>query len=228
VQELDENVSPDPRVEPICRKFAKLRYRMMPYIYTCAREAYDTGMPLMRPMWLAYGADKWYSGVEDQYMLGPSLLVAPVYTKAAVARKVALPKGVWYGLLDGKTYRGGAHVVIPAPIDAMPVLVPAGGIIPMGDVMQYVGEEGHTDENGFDPLELTIFAGTDGEYVLYEDDGNSLAYEQNVCTRTTFRWDDAKGQATAEGVSSIHAGKTRKIRALLLPKGERVELTCRY
>ena len=83
---LDEGVSPDPRVEPTCRTFAELRYRLLPYIYTCAREAHDTGMPVMRPMWLAYGTDEWYSAVEDQYMLGSSLLVAPVYHRAAVAR----------------------------------------------------------------------------------------------------------------------------------------------
>jgi alpha-glucosidase (family GH31 glycosyl hydrolase) len=225
---LDERVSPDPRVEPICRKFAELRYRLIPYIYTCAREAYDTGMPIMRPMWLAYGTDKWYSGVEDQYVLGRSVLVAPVYTRAATARKVALPEGTWYGLLDGKTYEGGAHVVVDAPIDTMPVLVPAGEIIPMGDVMRYVGEEGHTDENGFDNLELTIYTGADGEYVLYEDDGSSLAYERDVCTRTAFRWNDAKREATAEGVSSTHVGKRRKIKATLLPRGETIELTCHY
>ena len=225
---LDERVSPDPRVEPICRRFAELRYRLLPYIYTCAREAYDTGMPIMRPMWLAYGTDKWYSGIEDQYVLGRSLLVAPVYTKAATARKVALPEGTWYGLFDGKTYKGGTHVVIDALLDAMPVLVPAGGIIPMGDVMQYVGEPGHTDESGFDNLELYIYTGADGEYVLYEDDGNSLAYEKDLCTRTTFRWDNARGQATVEGVSSTHAGKTRKITVVLYPQGERIELTCNY
>jgi alpha-D-xyloside xylohydrolase len=179
-------------------------------------------------MWLAHGTDQWYSGVEDQYMLGESLLVAPVYDKAAIARKVALPEGTWYGLLDGETYEGGAHVVVDAPLDTMPVLVPAGAIIPMGDVMRHVGEEGHIDESGFDHLELHFYTGTDGEYTLYEDDGSSLAYKVGVCTRTTFRWDDAKGQATAQGVSSTHAGKTRKIEAVLCPRGERIELACEY
>ena len=227
-QEVDDDISPDPRVEPICRKFAELRYRLIPYIYTLAREAHDTGMPIMRPMWLARGTDKRYSGVEDQYMLGESVLVAPVYTKAAVARKVALPDGLWYGFLDGKIYEGGTNVVIEAPLDSIPVLVSAGGIIPMGDVMHYVGEEGHTDENGFDNLEFRIYAGDSGEYVLYEDDGISLAYERDVCTRTTITWDDSKGRVTAVGVSSIHAGKTRKVTAIVLPEGNTIELTCKY
>jgi alpha-glucosidase/alpha-D-xyloside xylohydrolase len=227
-QEVDEEISPDLRVEPICRKFAELRYRMIPYIYTLAREAYDTGMPIMRPMWLAYGADKWFSGVEDQYRFGDSVLVAPVYTQAAVARKVALPEGRWYGFIDGKRYEGGSNVVVDAPLDSMPVLVSAGGIIPMGDAIHYVGEEGHIDESGFDNLELRIFAGADGEYVLYEDDGDSLAYERDVCTRTIIRWNDAKGEATLEGVSSIHSGKRRRIDAVVMPEGKRIELTCNY
>jgi alpha-glucosidase/alpha-D-xyloside xylohydrolase len=226
--EIDDSVAPDPRVEPVCRRFAELRYRMLPYLYTCAREAYDTGMPLMRPMWLAYGADRWYSGVGDQYMLGPSLLVAPVYTKSALARKVALPEGTWYGLLDGKTYQGGTHVVVDAPLDSMPVLVPAGAVIPMGDVMRYVGEEGHTDESGFEHLELAIYTGADAEYTLYEDDGRSMAYEKEVCTRTTFRWDNAQRRVTAEGVSSTHAGKMRRLKGVLYPGGKAIELICRY
>jgi alpha-D-xyloside xylohydrolase len=94
--------------------------------------------------------------------------------------------------------------------------------------MRSVGEEGHADENGFDPLELAIYTGADGAYTLYEDDGRSLAYEKDVCTRTTFRWDDAQGQATVEGVSSIHAGKTRRIKGVLYPGGETIEWTCRY
>ena len=182
----------------------------------------------MRPMWLAYGADKWYSGVEDQYMFGESVLVAPVYTKAAVARKVALPDGLWYGLLDGKTYQGGVNVVIETPIDSLPVLVPAGAIIPMGDAMHYVGEEGHTDENGFDNLQIRIFTGADGEFVLYEDDGVSLAYEKDICTRTTFTWDDSKREATMEGVSSTHSGKNRRVAAEVMPEGYTIELTCNY
>ena len=227
-QEIDENVSPDPRVEPICRKFTELRYRMLPYIYTCAREAYDTGMPIMRPMWLAYGPDKWYSGVEDQYMFGEKVLVAPVYIKAAAARDTALPEGLWYGLLDGKTYEGGDHVVIDTPIDSMPVLVSAGGIIPMGDVMRHVGEEGHIDDNGFENLEVHVYAGADGEYTLYEDDGNSLAYEEDMCTRTTFKWDDSKGELTIDGASSIHSGKERRMKVVIMPEGKTMELTCSY
>lgn len=226
--ELDEGVSPDPRVEPICRKFAELRYRLIPYVYTCAREAYDAGMPIMRPMWLAYGTDRWYSHAEDQYMFGRSILVAPVYTKAATARQVALPEGTWYGLLDRQRYEGGTFVVIDAPIDSMPLLVPAGAMLPTGDVMRYAGEEGHTDENGFDNLQLQVYTGADGEYVLYEDDGESLAYERNVCTRTTFAWNDSKRQLTAEGNSSTHSGKRRRITAVLFPDDETVELTCEY
>jgi alpha-D-xyloside xylohydrolase len=110
----------------------------------------------------------------------------------------------------------------------MPVLVPAGAVIPMGDVKRYVGEKGHADESGFDRLEVVIYTGADGAYTLYEDDGTSLGYEKDLCTRTTFLWDDARGRVTVEGASSIHAGKTRRIKGVLFPGGETIELTCRY
>ena len=228
MHEIDANVSPDPRVEPICRKFTELRYRLIPYLYTYARKTYDTGMPLMRPLWLSLGPDHWFSGVEDQYMLGESLLVCPIYAKAAVARAVALPEGTWYGLIDNKMYEGGAHVVVEAPLDTMPVLVPAGGILPMGDVTQYVGEEGHTDEGGFDNLEVLIYTGADGSFTLYEDDGISLAYEKGACTWTTFFWDNTEKRLSVTGISSVSPGKKRKMKARCIPNGDTFEVLCTY
>ena len=225
---VEESIAPDARVEPICRAFAQLRYRLLPYIYTCARAAYDVGLPLMRPMWLAFGPEDWSSVAEDQYLLGDSLLVAPVYTKASVSRQVALPEGVWHGLLDGRSYAGDRPVVVDAPLESMPVFVRAGGIIPMGDVRQYVEEPGHADKNGFDNVELHIYTGADGAFTLYEDDGISLAYERDRCTRTMITWSDAARKLTVSGTTSIHPRTTRRFTVKLLPEGEIRAASCTY
>jgi alpha-glucosidase (family GH31 glycosyl hydrolase) len=228
MSQTDDGISPDSRIEPICRRFTELRYRLMPYIYTYARKAHDTGMPFMRPMWLAFGADGWFSGVDDQYMLGDSLLVCPIYTKAATRRKVALPEGTWYGLFDSNIYIGGTHTTVDAPLETMPVMVPAGSIIPLGDVVQYVGEDGHVDENGFANVELTVYTGADAEFILYEDDGISMAYENDMCTWTTFRWHEGDRKLEMTGESALHAGRERRIKARFIPDGQTSEITCKY
>lgn len=225
---LDEQVSPDPRVEPICRSFAELRYRLLPYIYNSAYQAHATGLPMMRPMWLVAGKERWCSTADDQYFFGDELLVAPVYHKGATARSVALPEGSWYGLLDGKSYGGGNHIMVDAPLGLLPVLVRAGSIIPVGDLLHYVGEPGHTDANGFDNLELWVYPGTDAELSLYEDDGVSLGYKRGVCTTTTIRWNDATQSLTAEGETSVVPAGERHISVKLMPGGEESQLACPY
>ena len=218
---IREEVSPDPEVEPICRKFAELRYRLLPYIYSLAHQTYSNGMPLMRPMWLSYGAEHWFSAAEDQYMFGDSLLIAPVFHKAARARMVALPDGVWFGLLDGKQYQGGTQVVIETPLESIPVLVPAGSIIPLANKKLYVDEAGHTDSHGFEVLNLLIYPGADAEFTLYEDDGISLDYERNIFRITTIKWNESTKTLSSKGVTSMNDHPERLLTAKLMPSGKR-------
>ena len=224
----DEQVSPDMRVEPLCRRFVEWRYRLLPYVYNAAWQAHALGLPMMRPMWLVAQSDPWITTAEDQYLFGDSLLVAPVYQRGASSRSVALPSGTWYGLLDGKVYKGGRHVLVDAPIDSLPVLVPAGSIIPLGDVLQYVEEPGHTDADGYDNLKLLVYPGADADLTLYEDDGISLGYQRGQHTITTIRWDDASRSLTAIGVTAVLPATERSITVTLPPSGERWQIACRY
>lgn len=179
---------------------------------------------MMRPMWML-GGGEWYSAVEDQYLFGSSLLVAPIYHPGATRRSVALPDGVWYGLLDGQRYVGGGHVLVDAPLDGRAVLVPAGSIVPMGDAMHYADEPGR---QGFDNLELLIYPGEEAELTLYEDDGTTLAYERGRGTTTRIRWNDATRTASAEGETTLAEAGERSIAVTVMPGGERMDLVCRY
>jgi len=162
------------------RKAIELKYTLLPYIYTCAREAYDTGLPLMRAMFLEFPKDRECLRTDMQFMFGSSLLVAPVYEEGARTREVYLPKGKWYDWYDGTVYEGGHYVTVNAPLDRIPLFVRAGSIIPTAPVRQ------HTGENTDYPLTYRIYP--NGEkafsYELYEDDGTSLGYQRGEFART--------------------------------------------
>jgi alpha-glucosidase/alpha-D-xyloside xylohydrolase len=160
----------NPNIEPIFRKYDDLRYQLIPYNYTLAREAHDTGMPLMRALWLHYPNDEKARAVGDEYLWGRDLLVAPVYTKGATSRDVYLPKGDWYDWWTHERQTGGQTVTSKVDLTTMPIFVRAGAIIPMDAVRQYMAQK--VDE----PTTLEVFRGADGSFTLYEDDGVSLDY----------------------------------------------------
>lgn len=164
------------------KKAIELKYTLFPYIYTCAREAYDTGLPLMRAMFLEFPDDRECRRTDMQFLFGPSLLVAPVVEKGARSREVYLPKGRWYDWADGTVYEGGHYVTVPAPLDKTPVLVKEGSMVPTIPVVM------HTAQVGDAPLTVRCYP-KEGEtisYTLYEDDGTSLGYQRGECARTTF------------------------------------------
>lgn len=215
---------PDDRVEPLCRKYINLRYELLPMFYTLSREA-CSGLPMMRPLWCYWPDDDTAVKTDSQYMLGESLMVAPVTTKGAEEWEVYLPRGVWYDYWTGKQYAGGKNIMVSAPLDTIPLFVKAGGILPKAPVVQYVDTAAKDD---FDPISIEVYAGSDNSYTLYEDDGISLGYRRGEYSETTFDWDDRSASLSIRGKSSIFPGKKRKIEVLIRPSGEKQTLTVLY
>lgn len=152
----------------------ELKYRLLPYLYTYAREAHDTGLPIMRPMFLEYPSDTETFTLNAQFMFGRELLVAPVVKKGAQVKNVYLPEGNWIDYNDKHTkYVGGGWVNVKAPLDVIPMFAKEGSIIPVMPVMNY------TDEKAIYPLTFEVFPAVKNEEIgfsLYEDDGLSQGY----------------------------------------------------
>jgi alpha-glucosidase (family GH31 glycosyl hydrolase) len=171
-------------VEPICRKYLEMRYRLMPYLYSAVAETHRTGLPVMRGLWLHYPQDAKALTVENAYMFGPHLLVAPVVELGAKERKVYLPEGVWWDFWTGQKVEGAGEITTPVALESTPVFVRAGAIVPTGPVKQY------TAEPSTQPIRLTVYPGADGRFSLYEDDGISFAYERGDFTTIEMTWTD--------------------------------------
>jgi len=168
-------------------KFDRLRYTLLPYIYSAAGAVTHESGTIMRPLVMDFPGDPSALDVKDEYLFGPSLLVCPVTAHKARTRPAYLPAaaGGWYDFWTGSHLDGGQTVEAPAPLDAIPVYARAGSIIPTGPDLQY------TQEKPADPLTIVVYAGADGTFTLYEDDGLTYGYEQNELTRIPLRWDDA-------------------------------------
>ena len=167
--------------EDIIRKYLKLRYRLLPFLYTELEAAHRTGLPLFRPLLFNYQSDYNTLTIDDQFMIGSDLLAAPILKPGLTSRMVYLPAGEWIDYWTGKRLAGGRMINADAPLDVVPLYVRAGAIIPMGPEMNYVGEK------PFDPLTFTIYPDANGAAAasLYEDDGTSPAYKQGAFRRTS-------------------------------------------
>lgn len=176
----------DARVEPICRKYLDLRYRLLPYLYSAVRECSLTGFPILRALWLHYPDDAAAVARGDEYLWGRDILVAPVVEQGARSRELYLPRGAWYDFWTGERMEGGRSVTRPVDIETMPLYVRAGAIVPMGPVKQY------TEEQVDAPLEVTVYPGADGSFLLYEDDGKSFAYRKGDWMGIEMAWHDAR------------------------------------
>ena len=174
------------QVEPICRKYMELRYRMLPYLYSAVRECATTGMPIMRALWLHYPDDPVAVAREDEYLWGRDVLVAPVFEKGATSRRVYLPRGSWYDFWTGERADGGREIERPVDLETMPLYVRAGAILPLGPVKQY------TSEKVDGPLSVTIYPGADGSFLLYEDDGRSFNYRKGDWMGIKMAWNDSR------------------------------------
>lgn len=181
--------------------FLELRYRLMPYIYTAAADAHYESAPIMRGFALDFPADSKAKNINDQYLFGKSILVAPVTKYKATSRDVYLPKGAdWYDFYTGQKHAGGANVTANAPLDQIPLFVRAGAIVPMGPVIQYVSEKPDA------PLTINVYTGADGSYSLYEDDGVSNAYTTGASSRIAFDYNDKTGELRIGGRTGSYDG----------------------
>jgi alpha-glucosidase/alpha-D-xyloside xylohydrolase len=187
---------PDPKelhneaIEPVCKKYLELRYRLMPYLYSAVRETCETGMPIIRSLWLHYPDDPIAAARGDEYLWGRDILVAPVVEKGATSRTLYLPRGVWYDFWNGEPQSGGREVSRAVNLETMPLYVRAGAVIPMGPVKQYTAEMSDA------PTELIVYPGTNRAYTLYEDDGVSFDFKNGRFTKIRCEWNDASRQMT--------------------------------
>jgi alpha-D-xyloside xylohydrolase len=171
--------------------YTKLRYRLMPYIYSAAGDMYHKDSTLMRGLVMDFAADPAVKNIHDQYMFGPALLINPVYEYQARSRSVYLPAGGdWFDFYSGEKFAGGQNITAAAPYQRIPVFVKAGAIVPIGPEVQYV------DERPSSPITLYVYTGADGRYELYEDDGKTYAYEKGAYSRIPFHYDNATGILT--------------------------------
>jgi len=175
----------NPQVEPIVKKFLELRYRLMPYTYTIARECCDTGLPMMRALWLHHHEDARAAATGDQFLWGRDILVSPVVAKGATSRRLYLPRGRWFDFWTEQGLDGGREIDRAVDLETMPLHVRAGAIIPMGPVKQY------TDEPVDAPLGVTVYPGADGAFTLYEDDGKTFAHKRGQFMRLAMTWNEA-------------------------------------
>jgi alpha-glucosidase (family GH31 glycosyl hydrolase) len=173
-------------VEPICKKYLELRYRMLPYLYSAVRETHETGLPIMRALWLHYPADAAAVARGDEYLWGRDVLVAPVVEQSATARKLYLPRGAWYDFWTEERIAGGREITRSVELATMPLYVRAGAILPLGPVKQY------TSEPIDGPLTLIVYPGADGRFTLYEDDGATCNYQRGEWQKIQIAWNDAR------------------------------------
>jgi alpha-glucosidase/alpha-D-xyloside xylohydrolase len=180
----------NPDVEPICRKYLELRYRLLPYTYTAVRDCCDTGLPIMRALWLHYPDDAIAAARGDEYLWGRDILVAPVTEKGATTRRLYLPRGAWFDFWTEERVDGGRETDRRVDLATLPLYVRAGSILPSGPVKQY------TDEPVEGPLTLVVYPGANGLSTLYEDDGKTFEYRRGAWMRIEMAWRDRERRLT--------------------------------
>ncbi len=206
-------------------KMIRLRYRLLPYLYSTAWQVTSNNDSYMRPLFSDFASDKKVWNMTDEFMFGRCILAAPIvdpqYTEEKIIRTDAmtgwdrqdvrskkddgrsvdwtatksavkyLPKGAtWYDFWTNKAYKGGRSITLETTFDRVPMFVRAGSILPLGPEMQYVGEK------AWDNLELRVYPGADGRFVLYEDEGDNYNYEKGAYSTITLQWNDKKHTLT--------------------------------
>jgi alpha-D-xyloside xylohydrolase len=195
----------DEATQKILLDYDQLRYHLLPYIYSVAWQVTRNDYTMMRPLVMDFQHDAKVYNIADQYMFGPAIMVNPVIIAGAASRKVYLPEGsLWYDFWTGQSHAGGQTIDATAPIETMPLFVRAGSIIPYGPAVQYANEK------PADPIELRIYPGADGEFTLYEDEGDNYNYEQGDYATISIRWDDQKRQLTIGDRKGKFPGMVKK------------------
>jgi len=183
------------QAEPILEKYLRLRYELMPYIYSLGYQTWLSGAPFMRALPLDFPNDPKVADLRDEYMFGPAFLVAPVTDQGATSREVYLPTGTdWYNFWTNERVKGGQTITVAAPIDTIPLFVRAGSIVPLGAPV----ENTHQIQA---IAQVRVYPGADGSFTLFSDDGTTYAYEKGASSITQIHWDDAKQMLTRDGAA---------------------------
>ncbi|MBA4001180.1 TIM-barrel domain-containing protein [Brevundimonas sp.] len=181
--------------------YLRLRYRLMPYIYTLGAEAYHRDGTIMRGLVMDFPQDERAREVNDQFMFGRAFLVAPVHQHEARSRQVWLPRGAdWYDFNSGARHTGGQAITADAPLARMPLFVRSGSIVPTGPAIQ------HTAEALDGPITLNVYVGADGSFDLYSDEGTTYGYERGAFATMPITWDDAAGVLTIGARQGAYPG----------------------
>jgi alpha-D-xyloside xylohydrolase len=188
----DENElwSYGPDAQTILVNFDRLRYRMLPYIYSLAWKTTSEAYTPMRPLVMDFRTDSRAQNVGDQFMYGPAFLVNPVTEPAATIRQLYLPETRWYDFWTGAAVEGGRTINAAAPLDRLPLYIRAGSILPLGP------EEEWSTQKPADPIELRIYRGANADFTLYEDENDNYDYEKGGYSTIGLHWDDAQHTLT--------------------------------
>ena len=166
-------------------RYIRLRYRLLPYIYSTAHDVVKNDATFMTAMPVAFEDDAACRPITDQYMFGRNILVAPVVQDRVAGRNVYLPQSLtWYDFWTGEAFNGGKSVFRSTPQDIMPLYIPAGTILPFGPEVQY------SSEKAWDDLEIRVYAGADGSFTLYEDELDGYGYKNGASTEIPFTWNE--------------------------------------
>jgi alpha-D-xyloside xylohydrolase len=165
--------------------YMRLRYRLMPYLYSLAGAVCFDDATIMRGLPMDFPDDPEVRDLSDQWLFGPAFMPCPVYEYKARSRSVYFPAGVWYDFYTGRSIDGGRRLEVDAPYSRMPLYVRGGSIVPMGPEMEWSAEK------PADQITLAVYAGSDGSFTLYEDDGLTYAYEKGEYATIPITWDDA-------------------------------------
>ena len=187
--------------------YDKLRYRLMPYLYSMAGMVHFKDYTMMRGLVMDFNGDDNVYDIKDQWMFGSALMACPVGEYQKYSRNVYLPKQKgWYDFYTGKHYSGGQTIVADAPYDKIPVFVPEGSILPMGPEMEW------SDQKKAELIDLYVYAGKDGSYTLYEDEGTNYNYEKGKYAMIDFKYNDAQKTVTIAARKGAFDGMLQKRR----------------
>jgi alpha-D-xyloside xylohydrolase len=174
-----------PEAQKILTSYDRLRYRLLPYIYSLAWKTTNEAYTPMRPLAMDFRGDVRALNTGDEYLFGPAILVSPVTEPGATSRRIYFPKAKWYDFWTGRVVQGGVAAEAQAPLDRIPLHIRAGSILPMGPDLEWATQK------PADPIELRIYTGADGSFTVYEDENDTYAYEKGARATIAMEWDDA-------------------------------------
>ncbi len=173
-----------PEAESILTKYDKLRYRLLPYIYSLAWDVTGHSGTILRPLVMDFPNDTRAQNIGDQFEFGKAFLVSPVTEPGALTKHLYLPDSLWYDFWTGAAVKGPTAIDTRAPLEELPLHVRAGSIVPLGPAVSYAMQDSK------EPLEIRVYRGADGKFTLYEDEGDGYNYEKGSYSIIPFLWDE--------------------------------------